>query len=38
MVLREQCGNRMESQGVIIVDPWKTYVFQTTDDYLTLTR
>jgi hypothetical protein len=37
MVLREQCVNRMEIQGVVIVDPWKTYVFQTTDELHTLT-
>jgi hypothetical protein len=36
MVLREQRVNRMESQGVTIVDPWKTQVFQTTDESLTL--
>jgi hypothetical protein len=36
MVLREQCASRMESQRVAIVDSWKTYVFQTTDESLTL--
>jgi hypothetical protein len=36
MVLREQCTSRMESQGVAIVDSWETYVFQTTDESLTL--
>jgi hypothetical protein len=36
MVLREQRINGMESQGVTIVDPWKTQVFQTTDESLTL--
>jgi hypothetical protein len=36
MVLREQYVNGMESQGVAIVGSWKTYVFQMTDEYLTL--
>jgi hypothetical protein len=36
MVLREQCVNGKENQGVAIVDPWITYVFQTTDESLTL--
>jgi hypothetical protein len=37
MVLREHCVNKMEGQGVVIVDPRKTYVFQITDESLTLT-
>src|SRR6266849_7609162 len=32
MVLREQCGSRMEIQRVPVVDLWKTYVFRTTDE------
>jgi hypothetical protein len=35
MVLREQCANRMEGEGVPLVDSWKTYVFRTTDEFLT---
>ena len=34
MVLREQYVDRMEGQGVTIVDSWKTYVFQITDEFL----
>jgi hypothetical protein len=34
MVLREQGVNRMEGEGVTPVDPWKTYVFRTTDECL----
>jgi hypothetical protein len=36
MVLREQCVNRMEIEGITIVDSWKTYIFRTTDEYLAL--
>jgi hypothetical protein len=36
MVFREQCVNGMEKKGVANVDPWKTYVFQTTNESLTL--
>jgi hypothetical protein len=35
MVLREQCINRMEGEGITLVDIRKTYVIQTTDEYLT---
>jgi len=28
MVLREQCVNRMEGEGVTFVDSWRTYVFR----------
>ena len=38
MVFREQYVNRMESQGIAIVDSWKTYVFRTTDKHLSLIR
>ena len=36
MVLRERCVNRMEIEGITIVDSRKTYVFQTTDEFLAL--
>ena len=32
MVFREQGINRMESEWVLVMDPWKTYVSQTTDE------
>ena len=37
MVFREQCVVRMESEGIVFVDPWKTYVFTNylTDECLT---
>jgi hypothetical protein len=35
MVLREQCVSRMEGEGVTLGDPRETYVFRTTDEYLT---
>jgi hypothetical protein len=34
MVLREQCVNRMEGEGVTVVDPRKAYVLRTTDESL----
>jgi hypothetical protein len=37
MVLREQRVDRMEIEGIIIMDPWKTYVVRTADEYLALT-
>jgi hypothetical protein len=36
MVLREQHVNKMEIEGITIVDSWKTYVFRTADEYLAL--
>jgi hypothetical protein len=36
MVFREQVINRMESERVPLVDSWKTYVSQATDERLEL--
>jgi hypothetical protein len=36
MVLRKQCVNRTETEGVVLVDSWKTYVVETTDEYFSL--
>jgi hypothetical protein len=32
MVLREQRVNRMEIEGITIVDSWKTYIFRATNE------
>ena len=34
MVLREQCVNRMEIEGITVVDLWKTYVSRSIDEYV----
>ncbi len=36
MVFGEQYVDKMESQGIAVVDSWKAYVFRTTDKYLSL--
>ncbi len=36
MVFGEQHVERMESQGIAVVDSWKAYVSRTTDKYLSL--
>ena len=36
MVLREQCVNRMEGEGVTVVDSRKAQVFRTIDECLML--
>ena|SRR5258708_15877955 len=35
-IFREQYVDRMESQGIAVVDSWKAYVFRTTDEHLSL--